>query len=35
LTNANTTAPAAVRTVPKTREEIIAAIIEGRDEDLV
>lgn len=34
LTNANTTAPAAVRTVPKTREEIIAAIIEGRDEDL-
>ena len=35
LTNANTSAPAAVRTVPKTREEIIAAIIEGRDEDLV
>lgn len=34
LTNANTTAPAAVRTVPKSREEIINAIIEGRDEDL-
>ena len=34
LTNANTSAPAAVRTVPKTREEILAAIIEGRDEDL-
>jgi hypothetical protein len=34
LTNANTTAPAAVRTVPKTREEVLAAIIEGRDADL-
>lgn len=34
LTNSNTTAPAAVRTVPKTRAEIEAAIIEGRDLDL-
>lgn len=34
LTNSNTTAPAAVRTVPKSREELLAAIIEGRDEDL-
>lgn len=34
LTNANTTAPAAVRTVPKTRAEILAAIAEGRDADL-
>jgi hypothetical protein len=34
LTNANTTAPAEVRTVPKTRAEIMAAIIEGRDDTL-
>lgn len=34
LTNANTTAPAAVRTVPKSREEVIAALVEGRDDDL-
>lgn len=34
LTNSNTTAPAAVRPVPKSREEILAAIREGRDEDL-
>jgi len=34
LTNANTSAPAAARTVPKTREEILAAIIEDRDGDL-
>lgn len=34
LTNANTSAPAAARTVPKTREELLAAIIEGRDEEL-
>jgi hypothetical protein len=31
LTNANTTAPAAVRTAPKTRAEIIAAIVAGDD----
>lgn len=34
LTNSNTTAPAAVNPVPKTREEILAAIIEGREIDL-
>ncbi len=33
LTNANTTAPAAGRTVPKTREEKIAALLEGREVD--
>lgn len=34
LTNSNTTAPAAVRPVPKTRQEIIAALIEGREDEL-
>lgn len=34
LTNSNTTAPAAVRPVPKTRQEIIAAILEGREDEL-
>lgn len=34
LTNANTSAPAATRTVPKSRAEVLAAIIEGRDADL-
>ena len=34
LTNANTSAPAAVSTVPKTRQEIIDAIASGRFEDL-
>lgn len=34
LTNANTTAPAAPRSVAKSREEVIAAITEGRDQDL-
>lgn len=34
LTNANTSAPAEVRTTPKTREEILAALIEGRDDAL-
>ena len=33
LTNANTSAPAAARTVPKTREEIIAALVGGQDLD--
>ena len=33
LTNANTTAPAAVRTTPKSRDEIIAAIARGEDID--
>lgn len=34
LTNANTTAPAAPRTVPKTRQEILQALIEGREDSL-
>lgn len=34
LTNANTTAPAAPRSVAKSKEEVLAAIIEGRDQDL-
>lgn len=34
LTNANTSAPAAVRPVPKTRQEILDAITSGRFEDL-
>lgn len=34
LTNANTTAPAAPRATPKTRQEILEALIEGRLEDL-
>ena len=34
LTNSNTSAPAAVTAVPKTRKEIEAAIIEGRDDFL-
>ena len=34
LTNSNTTAPAAVRPVPKTRAEVLAALIEGREDDL-
>lgn len=34
LTNANTTAPAAPRAVPKTRTEIIEAIVNDRDIDL-
>lgn len=34
LTNSNTAAPAAVRSVPKTREERIAALIEGREDEL-
>lgn len=34
LTNANTSAPAAVRTVPKSRAELLAAIAEGRDDAL-
>ncbi len=34
LTNANTSAPAAVSTVPKTRQEILDAIASGRFEDL-
>ncbi len=34
LTNSNTSAPAAVRPVPKTRQEIIAALIEGREDEM-
>lgn len=34
LTNSNTSAPAAVRPVPKSREEVLAALIEGREADL-
>lgn len=34
LTNANTTAPAAPRASPKTREEVIQAILEGREVEL-
>lgn len=34
LTNANTTAPAATRPPPKSREEIINAILDGREEEL-
>lgn len=34
LTNSNTTAPAAVSAAPKTRAELLAAIIEGRDDFL-
>ena len=34
LTNSNTSAPAAVSAAPKTRAELLAAIIEGRDDFL-
>lgn len=34
LTNANTTAPAVPRTIPKTRQEILQALIEGREDSL-
>lgn len=34
LTNANTTAPAVTRPPPKSREEIINAILDGRDHEL-
>jgi len=34
LTNSNTSAPAAVKSVPKTREEVIQALIEGREAEL-
>jgi hypothetical protein len=34
LTNSNTSAPAPVKTVPKTRQEVLAAILEGREEEL-